>query len=104
MRRPVLTWRRKGRGKIGALMADQCDIAAASRLPSKDEQALAQLRNVELNDNVIGSYCVAVVVNGSNPVGNLTKDQVRDIFTGAIVNWKEVGGPDAPIHLCVRDP
>jgi len=95
----------KGTGYgMGALMADQCDIAGASRLPSKDEQALAQLRGVELNDNVIGAYSVAVVVNASNPVGNLTKDQVRDIFTGAIANWKEVGGSDTPIHLCVRDP
>jgi phosphate transport system substrate-binding protein len=89
---------------MGALLADQCDIAGASRLPSKDEQALAQFRSIELNDDVIGSYSVAVVVNAGNPVGNLTKDQVRDIFTGAIANWKEVGGPDAPIHLCVRDP
>ena len=95
----------KGTGYgMGALLADQCDVAGASRLPTKDEQALAQLRSIELNDNVIGSYSVAVVVNASNPVGNLTKDQVRDIFTGAIANWKEVGGPDAPIHLNVRDP
>lgn len=95
----------KGTGYgMGALMADQCDIAGASRLPSKDEQALAQLRSVELNDNVIGSYSVAVVVNAKNPVSNLTKEQVRDIFTGAITNWKDVGGPDAAIQLYVRDP
>jgi phosphate transport system substrate-binding protein len=29
---------------------------------------------------------------------------VRDIFTGAIQNWKDVGGPGAPIHLYIRDP
>jgi phosphate transport system substrate-binding protein len=45
-----------------------------------------------------------VVENASNPVGNLTTNQVRDIFTGVIQNWKDVGGPDAPIHLYVRDP
>jgi len=43
-------------------------------------------------------------VNAANTVGNLTKDQVRDIFTGTIQNWKDVGGPDAAIKLCVRDP
>ena len=57
-----------------------------------------------MNDHVIGAYSVAVVVNAANPIGNLTREQVRDIFTGAIQNWKEVGGPDAPIHLFIRDP
>ena len=65
---------------------------------------MAQNRNVEYNDHVIGAYSVAVVVNAANPIGNLTREQVRDIFTGAIQNWKVVGGPDAPIHLFIRDP
>ena len=89
---------------MGALMGGFCDIAGASRLPLKDELEVAQFRAVELNDYIIGVYCVAVVVNATNPVANLTPDQVRDIFTGAIQNWKDVGGPDAPIHLYIRDP
>ncbi|MGO8838647.1 MAG: phosphate ABC transporter substrate-binding protein [Limisphaerales bacterium] len=89
---------------MGALMGGFCDIAGASRLPLKEELEVAQFRNVELNDHVIGTYSVAVVVNAANPVGNLTREQVRDIFTGAIQNWKDVGGPDAPIHLFLRDP
>jgi phosphate transport system substrate-binding protein len=89
---------------MGALMGGFCDMAGASRLPLKEELEVAQFRNVELNDYVIGSYSVAVVVNAANPVGNLTREQVRDIFTGAIQNWKDVGGLDAPIHLYLRDP
>jgi len=89
---------------MGALMGGFCDIAGASRLPLKEELQVAQFRNVELNDYVIGAYGVAVVVNAANPVGNLTREQVRDIFTGVIQNWKDVGGPDAPIHLYLRDP
>jgi len=89
---------------MGALMAGCCDIAAASRDASLNELALARSRGMELNDYIIGSYSVAVIVNGGNPVSNLTRDQVRDIFTGTIQNWKEVGGPDAPIQLYVRDP
>jgi phosphate transport system substrate-binding protein len=46
---------------------------------------------------------VAVVVHPSNPVSNLTAQQVRDIFSGAITRWKDVGGNDAPIHLFTRD-
>jgi phosphate transport system substrate-binding protein len=89
---------------MGALMGGFCDIAGASRLPSKEELEVAQYRDVELNDHVIGAYGVAVVINAANPVGNLTKEQVRDIFTGVITNWNAAGGPDAPIHLFIRDP
>jgi phosphate transport system substrate-binding protein len=89
---------------LAALAVGQCHIAAASRPANAVELKLAQKRGVELNDYVIGSYSVAVIVNPANPIGNLTRDQVRDIFTGTIQNWKEVGGPDAPIHLYVRDP
>jgi phosphate transport system substrate-binding protein len=95
----------KGTGYgMGALMGGQCDIAGASRLPNPDELELGRLRGVELNDYDIGAYSVAVVVNTANPVGDMTKDQVRDIFTGKIANWKDVGGPDAAIHLYIRDP
>jgi phosphate transport system substrate-binding protein len=89
---------------MGALMAGRCDISAASREPTKNENEMDRSRGIEFNDYVIGTYSVAVIVNGGNPVANLTTDQVRDIFTGAIENWKDVGGPDAPIHLYVRDP
>ena len=88
---------------MGALMVERCDIAAASRPVSTNELQLAKDREIEFNDHVIGTYSVAVVVNAGSPIGNLTRDQVRDIFTGAVINWKEVGGPDAPIHLCSRD-
>jgi phosphate transport system substrate-binding protein len=89
---------------MAALIAGQCDIAGASRLPISEEQELASERGVELADYIIGAYGVAVVENTNNPVANLTTNQVRDIFTGVIQNWKDVGGPDAPIHLYVRDP
>lgn len=89
---------------LAALMADQCNIAAASRPPIKDELELAKSRNIDLNDYVIGSYSVAVVVNSACGVADLKREQVRDIFTGVIQNWKDVGGADAPIHIYSRDP
>jgi len=95
----------KGTGYgFAALMAGQCDLAAASRPPIKDELELAEARGFQFNDYNIGAYCVAVVVNANSPVKDLTREQVRDIFTGVATNWKDVGGPDLPIHICIRDP
>jgi phosphate transport system substrate-binding protein len=89
---------------LGALMVGKCDIAAASREVTTNERALSPDMNMEFKDYVIGSYSVVVVVNAGNAVANLTQEQVRDIFTGVVENWKEVGGPDAPIHLYIRNP
>jgi phosphate transport system substrate-binding protein len=81
-----------------------CDIAASSREPLKDEQQQAEARGISLSDHVIGSYCVAIVVNSNNPVADLSKEQVRDIFDGSITNWKQVGGSEGAIHLYIRNP
>ena len=89
---------------FGALIVGRCDIAAASRDATTNEISMAQDRGVEFNNALIGSYAVAVVVNSANPVTSLTSAQVRDLFTGAIQNWKDVGGPDAPVHLLIRNP
>src|SRR6185436_19331518 len=57
---------------IAALLGGKCDIAGASRVPLKEELELAKMRGIELNEYVIGSYSVAVVVNGGSPVASLT--------------------------------
>jgi len=46
---------------------------------------------------------LSVYVNPENTLKELTVDQVGDIFTGKIKNWKEVGGPDAPITVYSRE-
>ena len=46
---------------------------------------------------------LSVYVNSENPVNELTIDQLGGIFTGKITNWKEVGGPDAPITIYSRE-
>jgi phosphate transport system substrate-binding protein len=48
---------------------------------------------------VIGKDTVRVIVNKANPVKKLSKEQLKGIFTGKTVNWKEVGGIDMPITL-----
>jgi phosphate transport system substrate-binding protein len=104
---PEITFETEFKGTtygMGALMVGRCDIAAASREATTNEIELAKGRNIEFNDHIIGAYDVAVVVNAASPLSNLKREQVRDLFTGVIQNWKDVGGPDAPVHLYIRHP
>jgi phosphate transport system substrate-binding protein len=88
---------------LGALMSGRCDIAASSRELTRNEPALAKERGIEMEGVMLGSYAVAVFVHADNPVNSLSGDQVRDIFTGAVTNWRAVGGADAPIQVFMRD-
>jgi phosphate transport system substrate-binding protein len=46
---------------------------------------------------------LAIVVHKSNPVNELTLQNVRDIYEGKVKNWKSLGGKDAPIELYTRE-
>ena len=45
---------------------------------------------------------ILILTNQSNPISDISKEQVRAIFRGDIVNWKEVGGADSPIVVVTR--
>lgn len=82
-----------GSGKgIQALLDGKVTMAGASRTLKPEEKAK------KLLGTAIGYDAIAVFVHKNNPVKNLTKDQIKAIFTGKIRNWKEVGGKDAPIQ------
>jgi len=67
--------------------------------------ALLKKENVTVADPkayqsvVIGKDKVIVLTHKSNPVKNLSKDQLKSIFSGKTTNWKDVGGNDAPILI-----
>ena len=46
---------------------------------------------------------IAIIVNPANTLTNLTLEQIRGIFGGAINNWKEVGGQDHPVRVVSRE-
>ncbi len=56
-----------------------------------------------LNVYEIGKEGIVIAVNNKNNVTALTKDQVKGIFSGAITNWKQVGGSDMQIHVVTRE-
>lgn len=88
---------------IAALIGGTCDLAAASRKMTAKEIALAQSRGVEPKEWTTGLDGLAVVVHPSNPVKRLTIEQLAEVFTGKIHNWKELGGNDAAIVLLSRE-
>jgi phosphate transport system substrate-binding protein len=52
----------------------------------------------------VGSVSIKFIVNPANPVKTLTDAQIKDIFTGKITSWKEVGGADQPIVVVAEVP
>ncbi|MFZ2196938.1 MAG: phosphate ABC transporter substrate-binding protein, partial [Thermodesulfovibrionales bacterium] len=83
-----------GSGKgIKALLDGKVTLAGASRALESEE------KKQKLIGTTIGYDAIAVFVHKNNPVKNLTKEQLKGIFTGKIKSWKEVGGKDAPIHV-----
>jgi len=70
--------------------------------------AKAENREITVPGNLvytkIGADELVVIVHKSNSVAELSKAQLKDIATGKIANWKDVGGPDLPIKVVVTEP
>ncbi len=69
----------------------------------ESEIKAAAEKGVEPVQHVVAFDGLPVLVHPSNPVKGLTRKQIADIYTGAIANWKEVGGPDLAIVVISRD-
>jgi len=66
-------------------------------------RALTAAEAKDLKSVGIGLAGTCVIVHASNPIKNLTKEQVKQIFAGDIKNWSQVGGEDADIKVFVRE-
>ncbi len=84
---------------IRAVGSGEIDIGAASRDIKPEEME----KYPDLKPVVIGHDSVAIVVHPSNPVNDLSMDQISRIFAGEITNWKEVGGEDRDIRVITRE-
>jgi phosphate transport system substrate-binding protein len=82
---------------INATISGVSNIAMASRAitQAETEQGLSAI--------AIAIDGVAVIVNASNPVDNLSLEQITAVFRGEITNWSELGGNDAPITVVSRE-
>lgn len=92
---------------LSALIEGQTNIAMSSRSARSSEiRALAGQGRGNLTDltqeYVVAVDSILVVVSPSNPVTDLTMEQVGRIFGGQITNWSELGGPNLPINVYTR--
>jgi len=65
--------------------------------PSEDESALAKVKGIELEVIPIVSEAFVFLTHIDNPVKGLTSQNIQEIYTGKLTNWREVGGADEAI-------
>jgi phosphate transport system substrate-binding protein len=87
-----------------ALFDKAADLVMASRKVLIKEVQAAVLNDCRLGEAEVCPGAVAVVTHPSNPVKDLTLEQLAKIFKGEITNWKDVGGPDQPITVYMGQP
>lgn len=80
----------------GTVDIGNSDVFAEEKLDADKAQ--------ELVDHKVVAQGFGIVVSKSLGIDSLTKDQIKDIFSGKVTNWKEVGGPDKEIFLIHRTP
>ncbi|MBI4675781.1 MAG: phosphate ABC transporter substrate-binding protein [Chloroflexi bacterium] len=88
---------------IAAMINGTVDIANASREMKPEEIDAAKKNGHAPTEFIVARDAIAVVAHPSNPVNGLTLQQLSDIYTGKITNWRELGGADRPIVLLSRE-
>lgn len=86
----------------GSAVGIQSAISGAAQIGMADLVVLPEEADV-LTKTVVARDGIALIVHPSNPIANLTSQQIRDIFNGKIKNWKEIGGKDAAITVVSRE-
>jgi len=86
-----------------SLINGVCDIADMSRFMKDNEFAAAVENGVFPVAHAVAMDGIAIVVHPSNPVKEISVSKIKDIYTGKITNWKELGGPDKKIVMLSRD-
>jgi len=88
---------------IAALIDGTAQIGMSSREAKPAEIAAGKAKGVTLKETIVAYDGLGVIVNSSNPIGNLTKKQVEQIFTGDVTDWSAVGGKSGTISIYTRN-
>ena len=82
---------------ITAVQEGTCDIGLSSRALKYEEKSAG------LKETVLAYDGIAIIVHPDNPVSDLSVEQLAQLYTGEITNWKDVGGNDAEAVLIGRE-
>lgn len=100
----TITVKKTGSGDGAAALIDgRCQIAAMSRFVKPEEFLKAAAKGVMPVAHAVAMDGVCVIVHPSNPVKDLSIEQIRSLYTGQVTNWKDIGGADAPVVVISRD-
>lgn len=88
---------------IAALINGTTEIAMSSRAMKDAEKKKIEEKGQQVVETPVAKDGVTFYVHPQNPLTSLTEDQLKKIYMGDLTNWKEVGGPDAPIVVYSRE-
>jgi phosphate transport system substrate-binding protein len=88
---------------IAAIIDGTAQIGMSSRRAKPAEVATASAKGVNMKPTIVAYDGLGVIVNSSNPINNLTKKQVEQIFTGEVTDWSAVGGKGGKISIYTRN-
>lgn len=88
---------------IKALLDGSCDIANSSRSMKKEELEKAKLSGLAIKEIIVAYDMIVPIVNPSNPISNLSKNQLKAVYDGSLVDWSDLGGEKGGIVVISRD-
>lgn len=88
---------------IAAITDGTASIGMSSRRARPTESSAALAKGVTLKPTIVAFDGIGVIVNAGNPLANLTKRQIEQIFTGDVTDWSQVGGSPGKISIYTRN-
>ena len=89
-------------GSFKRLLSGDADMIFSTPI-SAEQQKMADEAGIKLEQVPVVKEAFVFVVNAKNPVDALSQQQIKDIYSGKITNWKQVGGSDEPIIAYQRN-
>lgn len=86
-----------------SLINDACDIANMSRFMKEKEFKAAVKNGIFPVAHAVAMDGLAIIVHKTNPLKNITMEQLAKVYAGEITNWKDLGGPNKDIVVISRD-
>ena len=87
-----------------SLLDGTADIAMVSSSEQENVNNLFSKDSPHLAKTVVGYTAIVPVVHPNNPLQNISLERLRDVFSGSIKNWKQLGGQDAAIVILIGPP